>query len=345
MKIAILGAGSLGTIIGGLITKDNYDVDLIDKNISKVSFIKQRGVLLKGHLDLDIRVSAKHTDELSEKYDIVFLLTKQNFSKEALTSLLPFLYKESVVCTLQNGIPEEFVASIVGKGRTVSGAVGFGATEEGLGVSRLTTEIQTLQKHAFDIGELDGITTNRINTIKQILDCVGKCNITNDIRGVKWAKLLMNTTFGGMSAILGCTYEKILENRYAMVGVANLADETIKVAHAKHIKLASIQGRNFEYLELNNQKDIQNKLGFYNEVWKPHSKLKASMLQDLEKGVITEINHINGHVIEEGKKFGIPTPFNKFVYQIVQDAQNKQIVPFFHDNIVKVQNFITEIND
>src|SRR5699024_8515113 len=241
--------------------------------------------------------------------------------------------------------------------------------------------------------------------------CVGKCNITNDIRGVKWAKLLMNTTFGGMSAILGCTYEKILENRYAMVGVANLADETIKVAHAKHIKLASIQGRNFEYLELNNQKDIQNKLGFYNEVWKPHSKLKASMLQDLEKGVITEfnninghvmeegkkfgilipfnkfvfqlvqvaqnkkkvpffnvnivkekkikssmlqdlekgviteINHINGHVIEEGKKFGIPTPFNKFVYQIVQDAQNKQIVPFFHDNIVKVQNFITEIND
>src|SRR5699024_10251108 len=100
-------------------------------------------------------------------------------------------------------------------------------------------------------------------------------------------------------------------------------DETIKVAHAKHIKLASIQGRNFEYLELNNQKDIQNKLGFYNEVWKPHSKLKASMLQDLEKGVITEINHINGHVIEEGTKYCIHTACNKIVYQIVDDSEYK----------------------
>jgi len=340
MKIAILGAGSLGTIVGALITKANYNVDLIDVNKANVDALNQKGAEIIGSLNTNISVSAKHPKDLNDIYDIVFLLTKQVYTKTSLTSILPFLHTKSTVCTLQNGIPQELVSSIVGRERTVSGAVGFGATWEREGVSRLTTEFETVRKYAFDVGELDGKITNRINTIKQVLDSVGHCEITKNIGGVKWTKLLMNTTFSGMSASLNCTFGDVLNNTYAMKSVANIADETIKVAHSYNIKLAKMQGKNFEFLELKNQKDISNKLDFYHEVWRPHSKLKASMLQDLEKKKPTEIDFINGYVVKKGMQSNVHTPFNKLICQIVQDSEKKQKSPSFNENIKKFKDFI-----
>src|SRR5699024_3911878 len=128
MKIAILGAGSLGTIVGALITKANYNVDLIDVNRANVDALNQKGAEIIGSLNTNISVSAKHPKDLNDIYDIVFLLTKQVYTKTSLTSILPILHTKSTVCTLQNGIPQELVSSIVGRERTVSGAVGFGAT-------------------------------------------------------------------------------------------------------------------------------------------------------------------------------------------------------------------------
>src|SRR5699024_11454744 len=85
----------------------------------------------------------------------------------------PYLHEDSIVCTLQNGIPEELVASIVGRERTLGGAVGFGATFTKPGVSSLTTELAVMKKYAFEIGELDGSITERLKVIKAILDSVG----------------------------------------------------------------------------------------------------------------------------------------------------------------------------
>ena len=128
MKIGVLGVGSLGTIIGALITKGGYDVDLIDINQENVDALNQNGAKLTGFLDETVVVKAKHPNEVTRKYDVIFLLTKQVYTKDSLESILPFLNEDSVVCTLQNGIPEESVAAIVGKERTIGGVVGFGAT-------------------------------------------------------------------------------------------------------------------------------------------------------------------------------------------------------------------------
>ncbi|WP_181348022.1 ketopantoate reductase family protein [Thalassobacillus sp. CUG 92003] len=340
MKIAVLGAGSLGTIIGALIQKGGYDVDLIDVNHKNVDALNQNGAKLTGFLDTTIPVKAKHPNDYSEVYDIVFLLTKQVFTQDSLTAILPFLHQESIICTLQNGIPEEQVASIVGEDRTVGGAVGFGAAWSGPGVSKLTTEFDTMKKYAFDVGELNGDITERINMVKKILDAVGHCEITTNIQGVRWSKLLMNSTFSGMSAALGCTFGRVLNHADAMKIIANLADETIKVAHSYHIKLENMQGKNFEFLELKDQDAIWDKLDFYHEVWGPHANLKASMLQDLEKGKRTEISYINGHVVKKGEFSNVQTPYNQLVCQLVQQAEEEQAIPDFEKNIVTFQNFL-----
>ncbi|MFJ8245977.1 ketopantoate reductase family protein [Peribacillus asahii] len=342
MRIGIIGVGSLGTIIGALITKGGYSVDLIDINQENVDALNQKGAKLTGFLDEVIPVSAKHPRGVSGKYDVIFLLTKQVYTKESLESILPFLHGKSVVCTLQNGVPEESVIAIVGKERTVGGVVGFGATWKEPGVSELTTEVEIMKKYAFDIGELTGELTERIVMLKDILDTVGYCEISTNIIGVKWSKLLMNATFSGMSAALGCTFGEVLYNSDAMKGLANIADETIKVARAHHIKLVEMQGKDFEFLELENQTDISGKMAFYEEVWGPHARLKASMLQDLEKGRKTEIDFINGHVSKKGREVNIPTPYNDLVCKLVKSSEETKEIPVFEENIKEFQSFFNQ---
>ncbi|WP_082232761.1 ketopantoate reductase family protein [Halobacillus massiliensis] len=340
MRIAVLGAGSLGIIIGALIKKGGYKVDLIDINSENVEALNQNGARVTGFLEETIPVSAIHPEHLSHTYDLVFLLTKQVYTEDSLTAILPFLHKESIVCTLQNGVPEEKVAALVGSNRTMGGVVGFGATWSGPGVSELTTELHIMKKYAFDVGELDGKPTARVHTVKKILDKVGHCEITTNIQGVKWSKLLMNATFSGMSAALGCTFGDVLNNAVAMKSLANIADETIKVARSHHVELENMQGKDFRTLELQSQEDVKDKLEFYQEVWGPHANLKASMLQDLEKGRTTEISYINGYIAKKGEQTGIETPFNDLVVQLVKKAEEETKLPVFKENITKFEHLL-----
>jgi len=333
MRIAIMGSGSLGTIIGALITAGGQKVDLIDINKEHVDALNHAGAKITGFMDFHVPVTALLPDEMTGKYDLVFLLTKQVYNQASLDQLLPHLSSDSIVCTLQNGVPEDFVASYIGSERTIGGVVGFGATWLGPGVSELATEEQTLKNYAFDIGELDGTMTSRLEEVKKILDLVGHCHISDNIMGIKWAKLLMNATFSGMSAALGCRFGDVLANETAMVSLAHIADETIKVARAHGIKLEEMQGKDMAFLELQDENDIPNKMDFYQEVWKPHSNTKASMLQDLEKNRKTEIDFINGFISKKGKEAGIHTPYNDLVVKLVKESEKKGCPSEFSNTI------------
>lgn len=331
MRTAILGAGSLGTIIGAFITGNGKQVDLIDAYKEHVDALNANGATVTGYTDLNVPVKAIMPDQMEGIYDLVILLTKQTTNKVALTKLLPNLGSDSVVCTLQNGIPEEGVAAIVGKERTVGGAVGFGATWVKPGVSMLTSPLETVRKYAFEIGEMDGVVRPRLSKIKEVLDSVGETKILTNLMGIRWTKVLINATFSGMSAALGCTFGDVLESPKAMICVAHIADETIKTCHAQGYAMVNMQGENLEALELNSEADIPEKMPLFRKVWGPHHKLKASMLQDLEKKVPCEIDYINGIICKKGREFGVPTPFNDKVVELVKSAEAKGIVNTFSD--------------
>lgn len=127
MKVGILGAGSLGTIMGAVVTKNGGEVTLIDVNKEHVDTLNKKGATVTGYLDLkNIPVKAITPDEMEGIYDIIIVLVKQTANKVALPRLLNYVDEDSVVCTLQNGIPEESVAEIFGTDRTVGGTVGWG---------------------------------------------------------------------------------------------------------------------------------------------------------------------------------------------------------------------------
>ena len=150
----------------------------------------------------------------------------------------------------------------------------------------------------------------------------------------------MNATFSGMSAALGCSFRDLLADEKAMTCIAHIADETIKVCHGKGYRMVEMQGADMESLELRSKADIAGKMDFYRKVWGRHNN-KASMLQDLEKGNNTEIDHINGVVCRSGRECGIATPFNDKVVEIVKQAEARRTVTDF-GNLARFDEIIAQ---
>lgn len=329
MRAAIIGAGSLGTVIGALMTRGGRAVDLVDANQEHVNALNASGARICGQMDLLVPVHAILPGQMTGQYDLIFLLNKQTVNQTVLQHLLPFLHSDSIVCTLQNGIPEPAVAAVVGQARTMGGAVGFGATWVGPGVSNLTTTAEAVQKFAFEIGEMDGVMRPRLTIVQNYLSQVGQTELLADLMGIRWSKLLMNATFSGMSAALGCTFGEVLDDSRALHCVALIADETVRVAHAAGHKMAPMQGADFERFALESAGAVPDVFPLIRKIWDQHRQLRASMLQDLEKGRNTEINFINGVVCQTGREYGVATPFNDRVVKVVNEAQTRRSVPDF----------------
>ena len=110
----------------------------------------------------------------------------------------------------------------------------------------------------------------------------------------------------------------------ALSCAAHIANETIEVAEALGIRLDPIQSHDLRVLAFKNQKELESKFPFYHVVYGPHRLLRASMLQDLEKGYKCEVDAINGVISAQGRNTGIATPVNDQVVQIIKEIENGQ---------------------
>ncbi len=328
MKTIIMGAGSLGTIAGALITKNGGDVTLVDANAAHVEALNKNGATVTGTMDLNVPVKAVTPDRLEGTCDLVLYLVKQTYNESALKALLPHLHKDSIVCVMQNGVPEDEVARYVGRERVMGCAVGWGATWIKPGVSQLTSESA---KMTLDLGELDGRVTDRVKAVAKVLEKICPTEITTNLAGIRWSKLFINATMSGMSAALGCTYGDILENEKALSCAALIGNETLQVAAALGVTLEKIQGADLRVLAFKTKAEMAAKFPIYKAVFGPHKLLKASMLQDLEKGLKTEIGAINGVVSARGKETGVATPINDQVVEIVSGIEAGKMKPVFEN--------------
>lgn len=323
-RVALMGVGSLGTIMGALISKSGGTITLIDANKAHVDAMNQKGATVIGKMQLaGMPVQAITPDQMEGIYDIVILLAKQTYNDVALKQLLPHLDEKSVVCTLQNGIPEESVSVLIGTDRTVGGVVGWGATYKEPGVSELTSDVSAMR---FEIGEINGKRTERIEEISKILNMVGTCVVVDNLMGLRWAKVIQNATLSGMSAALGTTYAEILDNEKATTCASYVGDEIVQIVRKLDIMLEDlVPGWTYYDLAFADEEGLKRANQWLREYFKPHRPLKASMLQDMEKGIKCEIDYIVGICSKWGKKLGIPTPTCDVIIEIVKDFENETI--------------------
>lgn len=123
-------------------------------------------------------------------------LQSRRANDQVLPNLLPHLGENSTVCTLQNGVPEPFVAEYVGEKRTVGGTVLWGATFVEPGVSELTQDLSR-NDHLFEIGEINGEITERIKTVAATLGYMGPTAVTDKLMDSRWGKLINNACMSG----------------------------------------------------------------------------------------------------------------------------------------------------
>jgi len=330
MNLAIYGAGSLGTILGAYITQKGYDIDLISRNESHIAGLKEKGAIIRGTVNMIVPVKAITPSEMTKKYDIVFLLTKSTDNINTVKSLIPHLAPEGVICTMQNGLPEIAIAELVGPNRTYGCAIAWGATLIGNGVCELTSEPDSI---SFSLGSFNPNTSQeKIATIKSILESMGKVEVEKNFIGARWSKLLINSAFSGMSTVLGCTFGEAAKNRASRLCIQRIIKECIDVADKAEIKIEPVQGKDITKLFDYNSK--LKKIISYHLLplaIKKHKLLKASMLQDIEKGKKTEVDEINGAVCRYGFKYNFPTPYNDMVVKVMHEIEAGTAKPGFHN--------------
>lgn len=330
MRTAIYGAGSLGTILGAYITKNGGKVELINRNKAHVEALQQKGAQVVGTVNFTQPVVAYLPEQMEGTYDIIFLMTKQQQNVEVVTRLKDFLAEDGVIVTLQNGIPELQIGEIVGDGRTLGCTVAWGATMKEAGVCELTSQPDSL---TFSLGSLTKERNGHFEDVKALLEMMGEVEVDENFVGTRWSKLLINASFSGMSAVLGCTFGEAAKAKPSRRIVQALIKECIDVCAAGGIRIEPVQGKDIVKL-LDYKGCLKKALSFFiiPIAIRKHALLKASMLQDIEKGKLTEVDAINGVVSAYGRKVGCPTPMNDKVVEIIHRIEKGELKPSF-DNL------------
>ena len=330
MRTAIYGAGSLGTILGAFINKAGMPIELINRNKAHVEALNLNGASVTGTMQFNQKVKAYTPDMMSGEYDIIFLMTKQQNNKEVVTALKEYLATDGVLVTFQNGLPEVHIAEILGEERVLGCTVAWGATMQSPGVCELTSEPDAL---SFSLGSISKKRSRHFAKVKEMLEMMGTVEIEENFIGTRWSKLLINAAFSGMSAVLGCTFGEAAGPKESRRVVQALIKECIDVCATGGIRIEPVQGKDIVKL-LDYKGSLKKAVSFFiiPIAIRKHAKLKASMLQDIEKGKLTEVDAINGSVSEFGRKVGCPTPMNDKVVEIIHKIEKGELKPGY-DNL------------
>src|SRR5499426_726872 len=204
MRIGIIGAGAIGSVVGGLLAKAGRDVTLIDQWPEHVEAMRRQGLRLSGTCgDHVIRVKAIHVHELqsiTQPFDAAFVAVKSYDTEWATALALPYLARpDGVVVDFQNGINDERVATVAGRERTLGcvSLIGAGMYEPG---HALRTDTQAV---GFKIGELDGRETERAKRLAALLSDVATAVVTPNLFGERWSKLAVNCMANPLCGLSG----------------------------------------------------------------------------------------------------------------------------------------------
>lgn len=303
MKIAIIGSGAMGSLFGGKLALTGHEVWLYDIWQDHVDKINKDGlIIVSAESETVVRPQATTDSGKIGSAELVIVFVKATTTRKAAEIASTLMGPESVVLTLQNGYGNaEKLAEVVGQDRVIAGVTSHGATM--LGPGRI--------KHAGSgethIGELKGGINERTRRIAALMTDAGIATTADgDVASLIWGKLLVNVGINAITAITGFKngqlndYEETRELMRLVVGEAE------QVARAAGVTLPYPDS--VAKVAATAQATAEN---------------KSSMLQDITSNRLTEIDVINGAVVNEGKRLGIATPVNQALALMVHALEKR----------------------
>lgn len=305
MKIVMLGAGALGSTIGGTLAMANNEVYFVDMWKEHVDLINQNGLHMTDETtDWYVKVKAQETADGIGVADLVIVLVKSFATKTAVEQLKEtnVIGENTLVMSLQNGLGnEETIASVIDEKNVISGKTYVGGRLIQAGYISAGVK----GKYTY-IGELDGSITKRIQNVCNVFNEAGLlCEVSDNIKSLIWDKLLINVAAGALCGITRLPYGPLYEEEYIKDTAIAAVQEGIDVAKAAGVKL----------------KSEDPSYPWYAASEGLPATFKTSILQSLELHRPTEIDFINGSVVQWGKKYGIPTPVNQTLVTCVKGIE------------------------
>jgi 2-dehydropantoate 2-reductase len=329
-SVLVIGAGAVGGITAALLKKKGYNVTIVAKYPDYAKNIRESGLSLSGvcgNLLVTMPATAS-VDEVTEKQDIVLLAVKANDMPEVARQALPLMAEGGYIVSMQNGICEYELASLAGKERVVGCVVGWGATMEAQG------ELTMTSKGDFIIGYPDRQPDEDLNQIASMLEAVVPVRTTSNIIGHRYSKLIINSCITSMGAVCGLYLGEMLARKRMRKIFVNIIREAVVVAEAMNLKIEVFGGKlDFrKFVEgrgwlADMRRDLTIRvIGF------KYRRLKSSSLQSLERGRQTEIDYLNGFIVREAAKQGIPVPVNSKIVEIIKLIEQGKIT-------ISIRNF------
>ena len=299
-KFAVVGAGPVGCIVAAFLARGGFDVTLCDVQTSLLEAALNPGISLSGADEFQAKVTRTTTriDELATDPPDVVIVTVKATALPIITSALEtFITEGRYVVSWQNGIDTERVlAERLGKKQVMRAVVNYGCILEGPAQVKLA-----FHHRPHYLQELDPDSKDAARGICHALtECGLDTHHTNQIRNMVWTKTVNNSCMNPVCAVTGKTMFEVINDPIVFGLVNSLLKEGVKVARANELLL----GPDF-YIDC---VDYIKEAGHH----------KPSMLQDIEAKRPTEIDYINGKIIEYGERAGVATPFNTTLRSLVK---------------------------
>ena len=303
MKIAVLGgAGAMGGLFGGLLAGGGHDVTLLDVWDEGVAAINRQGLTIEDKTGerRAVPVRASTDPAAVGPVDLLLVFVKCYHTEPAVRAAAPLVGPETLVLTLQNGwgnAPR--IAAILGEERLLAGLTYHSGVLLGPG------HVQHAGRGMTFVGELNGPPGERLKRVADSLSSAGlDVTQTGDVLKEIWSKLALNCCTLPTSAMLRFYSGQLLEHEGTLAVMRGILGEVVAVANAQNIPL-----------------DIDERWEAITGVLERSAKGKSSMLQDVEKRRRTEIDVINGAIVEAGQRLGLPTPYNETMVGLIHSLE------------------------
>jgi len=319
-KLAVLGAGAIGSSIGAYLTRAGRDITLIDLWPAHVDAMRRGGLKVTAQDEtFTVKVKALHlvdVSSLQRPFDAVFLSVKSYDTVWATHFIEPYLKPAGVLISAQNGINEDRVAPVIGYTRTVGCVVTIGA---GLYEPGHVTRTSSPARPSFALGELNGMQTPRLNELVTVLSDAGPTHATTNLWGDRWAKLTVNCMANALAGITGMNNAEMRESRDVFAITVKVAAEALTVAESLGVQVEPVGGIPARaYLDAGRGAGVEELRAAWVERGKSIGAGRPSLLQDILKGRRTEVNYLNGYVVQRGREVGVPTPMNEAIVAVTR---------------------------
>jgi 2-dehydropantoate 2-reductase len=295
MKIAVMGAGAVGCYYGGMLARTGHDVVLIGRP-QHVAAIERQGLRLETQsFDERIRVSASTQASAVQGAQVVLFCVKSTDTDSAAAAIRPHLAPDALVLSLQNGVenaqrlrallPQEVAAAVVYIGAEMAGpghVLHHGRGELVIEPSRAGNDV-----------------------VRALIAAGVPTEISDNVRGELWAKLILNCAYNALSAITQLPYGRLVAGAGITAVMRDIVDECVAVAQADNVIIPGD-------VDAAVRKIAETVPGQY-----------SSTAQDLARGKRSEIDHLNGLIVRRGAALGIATPANRLLHALVKLIESK----------------------